>query len=823
MIRLFCFFVVFVFASQMTVAAQYNDKSLNAVKVQVPPKIDGVLDENFWAEAPAATGFVEESPNPGADLPLNSEVKIVYDHEAIYVGFRCHDQSPDSILRQLSGRDQTGNSDYCGIIFSCYRDGVNGFAFNVTPNAEQYDVRIDNNGEDLAWNAVWYCKTSIDKNGWTAEFKIPFAALRFPDVPEQEWNINFVREIRRSRCRGHWRGINPVVPGFLTQMGVLKGIRNIKPPRRIFFSPYTSAYYNTNESQDGSVAGSFSYNAGLDLKLGLSDAFTMDVTLIPDFGQTISDQQILNLSAFEIQFTENRQFFTEGTELFSKGGLFYTRRIGFERPFRYGDAASARSEHEVIENNPAQDQIINAVKVSGRDKNRLGVGFFNAVTAPSFATLRDTITGITREVNTSALTNYNVFVLDQILPNNSYISLVNTNVMRSGADFDVNVMGTAFDIRDKKNNWGISGSGALNTKYGPQFSEADAENDNGFRHDISLNKLSGNYTFSLGQYSESDTYDPTDLGFLEANNSLGYYFFNTYNIYKPFGRFNNLWSTLGFNYNKLYNPNTFTDASISLDFGINTKRFNTFGIDAEVTPVRGYDYFEPRVWGRYFRTFKNVFVGGWYSSDYRKVVAVDIGTWFTDYENAGRYGFNWRVAPRFRINDHLFITYVYSYQSQRNDLGFAFGFEDAQATQPLFGKRDVISHTNVLNVKYAFNEVMTLNTRVRHYWGYSRFHDFYSLLENGYLLPTDAVSDNQSFNTFTIDLVYTWIFTPGSELSIVWKNAINDFSSQIPGTLRDDIDYTLGLPQNNSYSVKLIYFLDYHSAADLLRRKNREF
>lgn len=820
MIRLLCLILIVFLAGYTSAAGQYNEKSLNAVKVQLPPKIDGVLDEDFWADVPAASGFIEESPNPGADLPLNSEVKVVYDHEAIFIGFRCYDPAPDSILRQLSGRDQSGNTDFCGVIFSCYRDGVNGFAFNVTPNGEQYDVRIDNNGEDLAWNAVWYCKTSVDQNGWTAEFRIPFAALRFPDVAEQVWNINFVREIRRTRRRGHWRGINPMVPGSLTQMGVLTGIHNIKPPRRIFFSPYTSAYYNTKESEDGSVAGSFSYNAGLDLKLGLSDAFTMDVTLIPDFGQTISDQQILNLSAFEIQFTENRQFFTEGTELFSKGGIFYSRRIGFERPFRYSDAAKNLTENEIVENNPAQDQIINAVKISGRDKNRLGVGFFNSVTAPSFATLRDTITGITREVNTSALTNYNVFVLDQILPNNSYISLINTNVMRSGADFDVNVMGTAFDVRDKKNHFGISGSGALNTKYGPEYAGAGVKNDNGFRHDISFNKLSGNYTFNLGQFSESDTYDPTDLGFLAANNSLGYYFLNKYNIYKPFGRFNNFWSSLGFNYNKLFNPNTFTDALVTLESGINTKRFNTYGINVEYVPVRGYDYFEPRVWGRYFRTFKKIFLGTWYSSDYRKAVAVDIGTWFTDYENKDRYGFNWRVAPRFRINDHLFITYVYSYQSQRNDLGFAFGYEDEQATQPLFGKRDVISHTNVLNIKYAFNPVMTLSTRVRHYWGYSRFHDFYSLGNDGYLLPSDVLSSNQSFNTFTVDLVYTWIFTPGSELSIVWKNAINDYSDKIPGTLRDDIDYTLGLPQSNSFSIKLIYFLDYHTAADLFRPSN---
>jgi hypothetical protein len=799
--------------------AQYENKGLQALKIEQPPRIDGLLDEAFWSAVPVASGFTEEKPNPGAPLPQNTEVKVAYDHEAIYIGFTCYDSAPDSILKQLSGRDQSGNTDYCGIIFSCYRDGVNGFAFQATPNGEQYDVRIDNNGEDLAWNAVWYCKTEINERGWVAEFKIPFAALRFPVAAEQLWNINFVREIRRTRNRGHWRGINPMVPGFLTQMGTLSGVQNIQTPRRIFFSPYTSAYYNTQEKSDGTVADGFSYNAGLDLKLGLSDAFTMDMTLIPDFGQTISDQQILNLSAFEVQFTDNRQFFTEGTELFSKGGLFYSRRIGFELPFRYNDANAARRENEVIEENPNKDQIVNAFKISGRDKNRLGVGFFNAVTAASNALLRDTITGSTREVNTSTPTNYSVFVLDQILPNNSYISLINTNVLRSGTDFDVNVMGTSFDVRNKKNSWGVSGSGAINTKYGRQFSETVIKDDNGFRQEVSLNKLSGNYTFKVGQFSKSDTYDPTDLGFLAANNLLSYFFTNNYNVFKPFGRFNNFSTSLNFNYNKLYNPNTFTGFVISSRPIITTKKFNTYGLYLDYSPVRGYDYFEPRVWGRYFRTFKSYLLGGWYSSDYRKVLAIDIGTWWTNYENRGRYIFNWRLAPRIRVNDHLFITYVYSYQSHINDLGYAFAFEDADRTMPLFGRRDVISHTNVLNVKYAFNPVMTLNTRVRHYWGYTRFHEFHSLQEDGYLGPTDVIANNQSFNAFTIDLVYSWIFTPGSELSFVWKNEINDFNSVIPGSLGDDLNYTLGRPQANSYSIKLIYFLDYHTISDVVKGK----
>ncbi len=794
---------------------QVEKKSLKAIRAAFHPEIDGFLDDSCWMDVPEASGFIMDAPNPGLPQTQQTSVKVIYDHEAIYLGFMCFDTSPDSILHQLCGRDQTCNTDYCGVIFSCYRDGINGFTFFTSPNGEQYDARTDNEGNDVSWNAVWYSKARITNKGWSAEMKIPFAALRFQNSNELVWNINFVRDVRRTRQHAYWNAVDLRVAGLLTQMGTLTGIGDIDTPRRIFFYPYASGYVNTAEGADGSHDAAGSYNYGMDLKLGLNDAFTLDATLIPDFGQTISDQKVLNLSAYELQFADNRPFFTEGTELFSRAGIFYSRRIGFESPFRSSRVYSELRDHEIITANPEADRIANATKISGRNKNKLGIGFFNAVTLPSQATLTDTLTGATRSVNTSSLTNYNVTVLDQILPNNSFVSLINTSVLRSGDDYDANVLGTAFDIRNKKNSLSISGGGSASYKSNPYYRNENPAERMGFRQDIRLNKISGNWTCTLGQYTESDTYDPNDLGFLQANNSIVAWLYNSYAIYKPFGRFNRMWSDLNIAYNQLYLPRHFTDVAVEASGGITTRKFNTFGFDASASPVRGYDFFEPRVWGRYFRTFTNVFGYGWYSSDYRKKIAIDIGAGYGVYENAGRYRFNYRIAPRLRFNDHLFVTYVYSYQSHFNDLGFAYAFEDADATKPLFGSRDVISHTNVINVNYAFNAFMTLNTRIRHYWGYSKFNQFYGLLDNGELSFTDVSAENQSFNTFTIDMVYTWIFTPGSQLNIVWKNNISGFDSFVPASLSSDIDYTFDLPQNNSFSLKFIYFLDYHKVNDI--------
>ncbi len=808
--------------SDVDLFGQYEEKTMSAVRCVEAPKINGDLNDACWAAAPVASGFIMDKPTPGAVLGFNTEVRAVYDDEAIYIAIMNFDPNPDSILNQLTGRDNDGNSDYCGITFSCYNDGINGLTFANSPSGEQFDARVSpSNEEDVSWNAVWYVKCQVNDKGWVAEYKIPFAALRFPDKPVQQWGINFFREIRRYRHHAFWRGVDPNKAGYLTQMGILNGIENVHAPGRFFLYPYASYYENFAEKSAGGISRESSWNAGMDVKIGLNDAFTLDATLVPDFGQVISDQQILNLSPFEVQFQDNRQFFIEGTELFSKAEIFYSRRIGYLPD--YFSPLYQTKEGESYSQEPSQLQLLNASKISGRNSKGLGIGFFNAVTAKAEATVTDSL-GNEKTVDYYPLTNYNVVVFDQNLKNNSFVSIINTNILRSGNTYDANVTGIQFDIRNKKNSYSLSGSGAYNKKYGGIYAQ-DKESDDGFTQQLSLSKISGQWTYAAGYYIESDTYDPTDMGFLQANNSVGYYATGTFRQFKPFGKFNSFNSNIALTYNQLYNPNTFTDFSIESGSYLTTRNFTTFNLNMMTSPVRGYDYFEPRTAGMTFRTYTFNQIGGWISTDYRKPIALDLGSWTMRYENEGRYVFNWRVAPRFRVSDHLFITYVYSKQQHFNDLGYST--RDANGN-PIFGRRDVISHTNVLSVNYAFNPIMTLSCRVRHYWGYSKYKEFFNLKEDGYLESSDFegfVNANgeqiqhsnvdRNFNSFTIDLIYRWIFTPGSELSIVWKNAIikSDFGSPVPNSLVDDVDYTFGLPQSNSISLKLLYFLDYNTLA----------
>lgn len=824
--RNLCLFLVAFMLVPCIARGQYENKSLEAVRCAVAPDLDGKLQDACWLIAPKTSGFVMNSPVPGIPLTHPTEVQVVYDDVALYVAIMNYDTAPDSILQQLSGRDGDGNSDYCGVSFSCYRDGINGFTFIVSPTAEQWDARIMYGAdEDVSWNAVWDCKTSIQENGWVAEFRIPFAAIRFPDVEEQVWDVNFIREIRRTRHKGFWRGVDPTVRGFATQMGTLHGIKNVKPPKRIFFTPYASGYYNAIEREGGGMLHETSWNAGMDVKIGLNDAFTLDATLVPDFGQVISDQRILNLSPFEVQFQDNRQFFIEGTELFSRGDLFYTRRIGY-LPEGFSPDIPLK-EGEEITSLPGQLQLLNASKVSGRTSGGLGIGVFNAVTSRTFAGVTDS-QGNTRSVEIYPLTNYNVTVLDQNLKNNSYVTLINTNVLRNGGYYDANATGTTFDLRNKKNSYSMTGTAIYNRKFGGAYKEVRRDRE-GFTQGLDLNKISGNWRWSTGMSMKSDTYDPRDLGFLQANNSVNYYASTGYNIFKPFWKLNSLNSSLYMSYNQLYNPRAFTDVYLESSTYIDTKKFTTYNLTLSSMPSRGADYFEPRIRGMKFVTYKWFYSGGWISTDYRKPLAIDAGGGNAFFENGGRYEWNWFFSPRVRVNDHLFIVYRYQKNQHENDLGFArFDVNN----QPLFGRRNVISHTNTLTVNYAFNPLMTVMCRVRHYWGYSKYKEFYSLRQDGLLGETgfDGFADDdgnelihsnsdRNFNSFTIDLIYRWIFVPGSEVSVVWKNDITkaEFGRPVAARYTDDLEYTLNLPQSNSLSIRVLYFLDYHS---LFSRKN---
>jgi hypothetical protein len=779
--------------------------------------IDGVASEDVWKKAEITSPFIANSPNPGAVPAQSTIVKVAYDNNAIYVFAQLDDNEPQNIQKQLSQRDEIGNVDWFSFVISPYNDGFNGVEFMVTAAGVQRDLKRSVSNNDVNWNAVWQSDITITETGWNVEMKIPYSAIRFPESAVQEWGVNFTRSVRRTREESSWSPIDPTIDGILNQAGMLHNIKDITPPVRLFFFPYVSGYAQNFDGSWGS-----SYNGGLDLKYGINDAFTLDITLVPDFGQVQSDNKVLNLSPFEVRFNENRQFFTEGTELFNKGGLFYSRRIG-GFPHAYGKAFSELKDNEEIEELPSEGRLINATKLSGRTSTGLGVGVFNAVTRNTYATLSGEESS--REVLIDPSSNYNVMVVDQNLKNNSYVTFINTNVTRSGSFYDANVSGVEYRARNKKNTFQNSGQFTYSNQQG-----GDIEDVNGFAYSAALDKIGGNYNYGISHDAKSDKYDINDLGFLYRNNEVSNNVYVYYSQYKPGKHFNRYWAGLNMSQSMLYKPSVFTAWDINGNFGATTKTFHTFGFNFGSTLVAGADYFEPRLANRYYETPINQYYSGFLSSDYRKIFALDINLSYNHYPNQNRDGYGWFVSPRVRFSDKSSL--IYQLTSSKRNFEEGFATFDSTGTNSLLGKRDVSVLTNVLDYKYIFNNKMGLTLRVRHYWSKVFYHSFHELTEDGLLssetyqgvdvnnnevsTPQGVGSNfNRNYNSFNVDLVYTWVFAPGSELRVVWKNNIEQSGTMLEKNFQTDLKITLAEEQLNSFSIKLLYFIDY------ARLKNR--
>lgn len=803
--------LAFVFLLPLFLAAQ-EKPSLEAIRIDGSLKIDGILDDPQWEGVPIGDDFTNLQPVPDIKPQQKSEVKVVYNDDGFYVGVMMYDANPDSIQMELTERDNLGNTDWIAISLDPYNSGTNGFAFLTTPANVQFDSQYSANGEDENWDAVWQSKSVLLENGWSVEYFIPYSAIRFPKTNVQEWTINFVRRVQRNQEKSFWTAIDPNIDGYLNQCGKLTGLRNIKAPLRIQATPFLAVYGLSARAAgvDKASTGS-SVTGGMDIKVGLSEAFTLDMTLIPDFGEARSDDQILNLGPFEQRFDEQRAFFTEGTELFNKGGFFYSRRVGGGNYF--GGPSGQMADGEVIVDNPQRAKLYNATKITGRTAKGTGIGFFNAVEKANYATVRST-EGDERQILTNPLTNYNVAVIDQNLKNNSSVTLINTNVMREGDAPDANVTGLLFDIHNNENKYSIAG----NVGYSQRFLQE--ETSTGHKGNLRISKISGNWTWTLGYGEESDTYDPNDLGILFANNERRAFGRVRYNYNEPFfkGFFLNGGAGTFIDYEKLYKPGKFTGSTWETWVYSQTKHFWNLNFWVETSLGDNFDYFEPRVKGRVLRNPGERTFGGWVGTDNRKKIRLN-----GNFNSNGYYGADrsdlyinlnarYRVSPRFSLNAGVFRG------KEKNEVGYVnratIDLQDGGSRTDIYmGQRDVTSVEASFSGKYSFSANMTLNLRVRHYWSGVAYNEFNLLEEDGSLGTTDyANNHDQDFDAFNVDLIYRWRFAPGSDMFVVYKSNITDFDLMRSESYGNSFqDLWKDTPRSGSISLKVVYWLDYAS------------
>lgn len=802
-------FTTTIVGSQENSIALKDKKVLNIERTKKAPKIDGILNDIAWQDADIATGFIQFRPEIGNTLPKEqrTEVKMTYDDEAIYISAYLYDD-PSKIMRQLTSRDNFGQNDFFAVVLNPNNDAQNDTQFFVFPSGQQADAIANPTiGEDFGWNAVWQSAVKIMDDGWTVEIKLPYRTLRFTDQEEPIWGLQFHRQFRRERSQFTWNPFDPTQGNIGLYHGELKGLKGIEPPVRLNLYPFATGIATSFDGESET-----DLNFGLDVKYGLTDNFTLDATLVPDFSQAGFDNVTLNLGPFEQTFSEQRQFFTEGVELFSKGNLFFSRRVG-SRP----SGQLILSEEEELSGRPDKVKVLNALKVSGRTKKGLGIGIFNAITEKTEATITNTVTGDKRQEVVEPFANYNILVVDQQFNGNSSVSLINTNVMREGNFRDGNATALVTSIQNKRNTYRIIGEAKMsNVNY--QFSDTET----GYSTFFYAGKAHGNFRYSF-DHSYADTkFDINDLGLNFRNNFNNFGADVSYRIFEPKGNLNNYRINAYINYRNLANPGTFTGTNFGANYNAQTKKLNGYGFNFNIEPGKQYDFFESRD-GRAFIYENVISFGGYYSSNYNKKFAIDfnLNPFVLIEDGRDLSGYNFSIRPRVRPNDKLLLIYSFNFNNANGQRGYAAFVDD----QPIFGERNRRTITNTISANYTFNPFNTLALTFRHYWDTVNYdHDLFTLLDNGRLTTDSGYnvnniggSPNINFSTWNIDLSYSWQFAPGSFLTALYRNQLFNFDTMSQANYSESLNTLFDQPIQHTLSVRVQYFIDFNGIKSVFK------
>ncbi|MGW9685235.1 DUF5916 domain-containing protein [Flagellimonas sp. 2504JD1-5] len=596
-------FFTLIFFINITIKAQ-DSKEVVRKKIYVTksidqapaPVVDGLLSDEAWGLVEWAGDYIEFQPDENTPPSHQTKFKIVYDSKNLYIGVRCYDSEPDKIVKRLSRRDGF-EGDWIEFNIDSYHDKRTSFSFSVTAAGVKGDEFVSNNGNnwDESWNPIWYTKTNIDEEGWTAELRIPLSQLKFGKEDEQVWGLQSTRRFFRAEERSLWQRKPIDTPGWVSEFGELHGLKNIEPQNQLEIQPYTVTSAETYEAEDGNPFRDGNENditVGLDAKIGVTNDLTLDLTVNPDFGQVEADPSAIALDGFQIFFREQRPFFVENKNIFdfrvsrSEAGdtfgfdnIFYSRRIG-----RSPQGSPNTIDGEFVDQ-PDNTPIIGAAKFSGKTKDGWAIGVLESVTAKKYALIRNEIGDERREV-VEPLTNYFVGRLQKDFNNrNSYIGGIFTATNRDNLTQELDFLhksaftgGVDFKHQWNERDWYVGGNITFSHVSGSE--EAIKNTQESITHlfqrvgadhvaldstrtslagsggNVQIGKVgNGHWKFESGATWRSPELELNDIGFQRQADDIRHYTWIGYQTLKPDSTFRrvginyNHWSAWDFNGN----------------------------------------------------------------------------------------------------------------------------------------------------------------------------------------------------------------------------------------------------------------------------------
>ncbi|HEX8561838.1 MAG TPA: DUF5916 domain-containing protein [Flavobacterium sp.] len=841
----FCYFLLLFFVVALSVSAQekpqisrrsYTTKSLGEMP---PPVIDGLLEDSSWDIVEWTGDYIENEPDENTPPTEQTRFKVLYDARYIYFAFRCYDRDPDGIVRRLSRRDGF-EGDWVEVNIDSYSDKRTGFSFTISASGVKGDEFISDNGNmwDGSWNPIWYVKTNVDSEGWTAEVKIPLSQLKFGDSKEQIWGLQSTRRYFRAEERSLWQRVPRDAPGWVSEFGELRGLLDLQPQKQLEIQPFVVTQLETYPKEPGNPfrdGSDLSVNGGVDAKIGITNDLTLDLTINPDFGQVEADPAAIALDGFQIFFEEKRPFFVENKNIFNfnfadgQDNLFYSRRIGRSPQAR---AITSAGEFSDV---PTNSTILGAAKFSGKTKGGWSIGLLESVTKKEMAEVVGPAGD--RNVAVEPLTNYLVARVQKDFNNrNSYLGAIVTSTNRSLEEPHLGFLresayttGIDFKHNWKNRKYFVTGNAVLSHVTGSKeaiaitqqeithlFQRADASHVSVDPNRTSLTGTGGRIEAgksAVGNWRyygvvnwRSPELELNDMGFLRQADEIRQYAILTYQTLKPFGwfrridsRFEQL-STHDFegNHNRMH-YNLTGSANFKSNWYANTQiLFKTRNFSNSA--LQG---------GPRFLMSDDVFYSAGFGSDSRKKFRFNAGVYTSRAtDRSSTYaeidgGFAWQP-----INALTMSVYP-NYSRNANKLQYvtttAFG-EDPRYITAAIDQR-------TLSAAIRFDYTIDPNLTVQYYGQpfisrgrYSRFNrvtkpdaedyanrnEVFSTGQIWFSADTDsyAVDEDQngtvdytvgnpdfSVVQFRSNLVVRWEYIPGSEIFLVWSQGINGLAN----------------------------------------------
>ncbi len=598
----------------------YKKRQYTLTRTSVPPAIDGKLDDKCWSEGKWESNFTQYSPTEGAKVSQQTDFKIRYDYNNIYIGAKCFDSEPEKMDQDFSSRD-IFSGDMIGFAFDSFFDKKSGYEFVMTSAGQRIDLKhIGDYKWDFNWNGVWDGAVTLIDSGWFCEMKIPLSQLRYIDKPQQEWGMHVWRWVRRNSEESHWQLLPRNSPAIVDQFGIIDGISNIKAPRQVEISPYGSVkFIPGNELTRAGTGGSnpVKLGYGIDTKIGIASNMILDLTINPDFGQVEADPSELNLTSYETFFEEKRPFFLESSDLFdfklADAQMFYSRRIG-QAPQYNPEVFDGESI-----NRPERSVILGAAKLTGKTGDGLSVGIIESVVNLERVSVfsQDTsyrltvnpytnylVGRIRKEINKTQtiaggmITGTNRFITDNFLEEQ-----LNRSSYSGGFDLIQYFKRKTYFIEGKTIFSSVRGSEQSISYVGNQnvhrFQRPDAtylkldssaQTLSGTGGELKIGKQGGQWRYTLGGAWFSPNLELNDVGYLRQSDLINENLSLEYVINKPKGLF--------LNYSIMMDQDaswTFGNELINskIRLTLKSKFKNFWSINTHLT--RNFTYLDPRI------------------------------------------------------------------------------------------------------------------------------------------------------------------------------------------------------------------------------------